>query len=385
MRVIGLMSGTSVDGIDVADVDVKRTNGKLSVRLDHFTTTRYGSALREALFAALPPNAGSNATAAELNFALGEAFADAILAALRDWGIDAGAIDLIASHGHTLYHAPQHGVTLQIGEAAVIAARTGITCVSDFRTADIALGGQGAPLVPFVDRELFAHEHECRVALNIGGIANVTILLPGGRLDEVIAFDTGPGNLLIDECARLASGGTLDFDRDGVLAAAGAPDEALLSELLRHPYFAASAPKSTGRETFGAGYARAAFERVTHSGRGSAHDAVATMTALTARTIAREIPERCDRIIVSGGGAHNPALLAMLRRELSARPTPPAIEFSDIYGVPVDAKEAVAFAVLGFDAVCGSPNNLPKCTGARAAAVLGKISPGKNYNRIKAF
>jgi len=381
MRAFGLMSGTSLDGIDVADVEVSRRAGVLAVNVLHWTTMPLGSALRAALVAVLPPHDGTIAALAELDVAVGEAFADAALTAARTWGVDTNAVDVVASHGQTMLHAPESGVTLQIGRGAVIAARTGITCASDFRSADVAHGGQGAPLVPFVDRELFASDSEFRVALNIGGIANVTLLPPAAGGDRIAAFDTGPGNVVIDEFACIASRGARQRDENGSAAARGTVDEVLLEEWLRHPFFAARPPKSTGREAFGAGFARAAFERATERGL-KADDALATATALAARSIAAAVPEECVRVIASGGGTHNATLMAALRSELARAGCDARVELTDAFGIPADAKEAVVFACLGVDAVAGRAHHLPQCTGARHPSILGQIAPGANYARL---
>lgn len=378
MRAIGLMSGTSLDGIDVADVDVRRIDGRMAIKLLHFSTAPLGKELRTTLLRSLPPHDANTACIAELNVALGEAFASAVLGAAREWRIDIDEVDVIGSHGQTLYHAPSDGVTMQIGEAAVIAARTGVTCVADFRVADMAAGGQGAPLVPYVDRELFGSDDEYRAALNIGGIANVTLLPAGCAADSILAFDCGPGNMVIDECAGLATGGAMQRDDGGTMAARGAVAAALLDELMADPFFALPAPKSTGRERFGAAYARAVWERGNALGM-NAEAIVATVTALTASAIAASIPAQCRRAIVSGGGAHNPTLLAMLRTKLERPGAATSIDVSDAHGVPADAKEAMAFAVLACEAVAGRINQLPRCTGARRASVLGKVVPGANF------
>jgi anhydro-N-acetylmuramic acid kinase len=381
MRAFGLMSGTSLDGIDVADVEVSRRDDALSVDVLHWATTPMSLALRAALMSALPPNEGSTNAVAELHVALGEAFADAALSAARGWSVDTDAIDVIGSHGQTVWHDPSGGVTLQIGQGAVIAARTGVTCVCDFRSADVARGGQGAPLVPFVDRELFGSATEYRVALNIGGIANVTLLPPGANAGRVCAFDTGPGNVIIDEFARIASGGAVHFDENGARAARGRVNEALLEEWVSHPFFAAPPPKSTGREMFGAHHARAAFDRSKALGL-NAEDALATATALTARTIAAAVPAACLRIIASGGGTHNTTLMTSLAAELARIGRRAHVESSDVYGIAADAKEAVAFACLAVDAVEGRAHHLPQSTGARAPSILGTIAPGANYPRL---
>jgi len=378
MRALGLMSGTSLDGIDVADVDVTRTGGRISAQLRHFATIPFGKELRACLVRSLPPHDATASCVAELNVALGEAFGSAVLHAAREWGLKLESVDVIGSHGQTLYHAPSDGVTMQIGEAAIIAARTGVTCVADFRVADVAAGGQGAPLVPFVDRELFSSDVEHRVALNIGGIANVTLLPAGCAAESVRAFDCGPGNMVIDECARLATGGAKERDDGGAMAARGAVNAALLDELLADPFFTQAAPKSTGRERFGAAYSAALWRRGAEL-RLDPDAVIATATALTASTIAASIPLECRRAIVSGGGAHNATLMAMLRSQLQRSGEVTAVEPSDAHGVPADAKEALAFAVLACEALAGRVNQLPRCTGARRETVLGKVVPGANF------
>jgi anhydro-N-acetylmuramic acid kinase len=390
MRVLGLISGTSADAIDAAIVGIG-AQPQLGVQLEAFCSVPYPPALRRRLFAILPPNRGSVRDVCALNFEAGEAFAAAAIEAARHAGIDLASIDLIGSHGQTLFHLlhADEGEsftrsTLQIGEPAVIAERTGITTVADFRVADVAAGGQGAPLVAYVDHALLASERETRVALNIGGIANVTILPPCAAPAGVRAFDTGPGNMLIDECVRRATDGRLEYDLDGRIAAAGAPHGELLRRLLEHPYYARPAPKSTGREQFGAGYAAEVWSAGEALGCSPA-DIVATVTALTARTIAAVIPPRTARLIVSGGGAHNPTLMRKLAEAVRAAAGQGRVaetEFADAYGLNVDAKEAIAFAVLAFQALRGVPNNLPACTGARHAVVMGKIVAGRNLPRI---
>lgn len=385
MRAIGLMSGTSADGIDVAavDVDLDRTTGKRVVRVLHFATLPYDPGLRARLLSAASHATTTIVEAGELNVAVGEALAASAIDAAARWKFELASVDVIGSHGHTLYHAPERGVTMQIGAPALIAARTGRTCVADFRVSDVALGGQGAPLVPFVDAELFADPREYRAALNIGGIANVTMLPDdacGGR-DAIRAFDTGPGNMVIDACARLASAGAVELDRDGATAARGSPDHTLLDELLADDYFARPAPKSTGRERYGAAYAARIWERGRALGL-HPDDVIATVTELTARTVAAQIPAECRRVIVSGGGVHNRTLIDMLQRALGRSTAHARVESSDVHGVAADAKEAVAFAVLACEAIAGNVNHLPSTTGASRAAVLGSITPGENYRSL---
>ena len=390
MRVAGLMSGTSLDGIDVAIVDIERRAGRLATHVVAFETIAYERNVRDALGAALPPNPGTVRDACVLNALIGGAFAHALLRVLDRADIPSTALELIGSHGQTLYHLPTDDgrspfarSTLQLGDASVIAQRSGVTCVGDFRTADVAAGGQGAPLVSYVDLLLLSDATEHRVAVNIGGIANVTILPAHCHPADVRAFDTGPGNMLIDACARIAGDGKLVRDDEGRLAAAGEVDVRLLDELLGHPYFSRRGPKTTGREEFGERFASHVWDRGRQLGTEAA-DIVATVTELTGRTIAAAVPADCDRIIASGGGTHNPSLMAAIARNLSRdrQVGSPRVSLSDDYGLPADAKEAIAFAVLAYETIHARPNNSPPATGAARAVVLGKIAPGENFRRL---
>lgn len=388
MRAIGLMSGTSADGIDVAAVDAGHRRGpddRTSFRLLHFATLPFAPALRARLLASASVPDTSVATLGELHVETGEAFAAAVIDATRAWALELGSVDVIGSHGHTAYHEPSTRVTMQIGAPSIIAARTGITCVADFRAADLAAGGEGAPLVPFVDRELFAAADEYRACLNIGGIANVTLLPDdaAGGSDAARAFDTGPGNMVIDACVRLATDGAEDFDRDGAAAARGTPSHVLLDELLDDPYFAHPGPKSTGRERYGAAFAAHVWERGRELGLHH-DDVIATVTALTARTIAAQLPRACRRVIVSGGGADNPTLMRMLQDAIGRPPAHARLDRSDEHGVPAAAKEAIAFALLACRTLAGEVNHLPSCTGASRTAILGAITPGDNYRALMA-
>jgi anhydro-N-acetylmuramic acid kinase len=352
MRVAGLISGTSVDGIDVAVVDIGET-----IQVVALKTIPYEPEVRQAILSV--SNATTHtATIARLNFLLGELFADA----LRESGIPLETIELIGSHGQTIFHEGEpieflgHKVasTLQIGEAAIIAERTGIETIADFRTADIAAGGKGAPLVPFLDYQLFRHHELARVALNIGGIANVTVIPANARPEDVIAFDTGPGNMVMDALAP-------PFDRDGERARAGRVNDALLEQLLADPYYHRAPPKSCGREQYGAEFVR-----------NSGID-VATAMELTVRTIALAIERHpaTREVIVSGGGAHNVYLMERLRAVLN-----PRVTTSAEFGIDVDAKEAILFAVLAYETYHRRAGNLPSATGARKPVILGKISKG---------
>ncbi|MDO8506792.1 MAG: anhydro-N-acetylmuramic acid kinase [Candidatus Limnocylindria bacterium] len=361
MIAIGLMSGTSGDGVDGAAIalDVPATN----VRIVATASLPYPKAIREAVLALGEGGTADAREIARLHGLLGDSYAELAARLCADLGLRP---DVITVHGQTVAHLPDEHVTFQIGDASRVARRTGVPVVSDLRSADVAAGGEGAPLVPFADFVLFARLAPVAV-LNIGGIANLT-LIPTSRADDVIAFDTGPGNMIIDGVAA-AIGATHDIDGRG--ASRGRVDDETLSEFLAHPYFARRAPKSTGREIFGAVFARRLLEIVTRHG-GSHDDALATATALTARTIAdglrRESPHPASRLLVAGGGARNPTLITMLAASL-----PIPIETTDAHGVPAEYREAVAFAILGAYRLRGLPNTLPRATGARLPVSGGAL------------
>ena len=350
MRVAGVMSGTSLDGIDVAIVE---TDGRRVTTLG-FQSTPYSEAVRRNILA-VSNTTTTTAAISRLNFQLGELYARAVQRACRRYG----PVALIGCHGQTIYHEGGAS-TLQIGEAAVIAERTGVPVISDFRTRDIAAGGQGAPLVPFVDCLLFRHPRRTRIALNIGGIANITVI-PSG-----IAFDTGPGNMVIDALAREYTGGRQNFDRGGRIAARGNLNRPLLDRLLADPYYRAKPPKSAGREQYGAEF----VTRLKQT-RLPLPDLIATATVLTAAAIARAAaPFQPDELIVSGGGAHNPQILAHLAAFLPGV----ALATTADYGIDPDAKEAIAFAILAYRTWRRKPSNLPSATGARHPVILGKLT-----------
>lgn len=388
MKVIGLMSGTSVDGVDAAVVEIQGAPPNLEIALLSFTHMLFNRDQQRRIFSLFDPTTGTVDQICAMNFAIGEWFASAALQAIEEAGLSPpGAapgrdIALIGSHGQTIYHAVGADApvksTLQIGEAAVIAARTGITTVADFRVADVAAGGQGAPLVSYVDWLLLRHPTLTRAVQNIGGIANVTYLPPGDDPAGVVAFDTGPGNMLIDDAARRATNGTQTYDRDGMLAAQGRIDRELLAEWMAHPYLAQSPPKTTGREQFGAKYGALIWAQAQERGL-FANDTAATLTAFTAASIAdayrRFLPYMPNEVILGGGGASNPTLVRMLRQHLA----PTRVLSHEAVGLPSDAKEAIAFAVLAYEAIHGRPGNLPTCTGAGTRTILGKITPGANY------
>ena len=368
MRVAGVMSGTSLDGIDVAVVEIQGRR----VESVGFQSTPYPESVRAAILgvsggAGLQTCPAATREISRLNFQLGELYARAVLRAIRRFG----AVELIGCHGQTIYHEGGAN-TLQIGEAAVLAERTGVPVVSNFRARDIAAGGQGAPLVPYVDTLLFRHPKRMRIALNVGGIANITVIPPNARPADVTAFDTGPGNMVIDALAREFSKGRLNYDRGGRIAESGRVDMRLLDSLLADRYYRRKPPKSAGREQYGAEF----VARMKESGL-PIRDLIATATVLTAATITmavigrmpQGIPTKTD-LIVSGGGAHNPQIMAHLAAFLPGV----AISTSADHGIDIDAKEAIAFALLAHETWRGRPSNLPSATGAKRAVVLGDIT-----------
>lgn len=380
MRVIGLMSGTSYDAVDAAACDLERGHGDAAGELRltplGMIGAPYPADLREALAAALPPAGTSLAEVCRLDTGIGRAFAR--LAARADRELCSGGAELIASHGQTVYHwvadGRVHG-TLQLGEPAWIAEETGCPVVSGFRPRDVAAGGQGAPLVSLIDLMLLRGRPGVSAALNIGGIANVTVSAPAG---DPVAFDTGPGNALMDAAVRELTSGRLAYDEDGALAAAGRVHEGLLERLLAESFYRLPPPKTTGKELFHAGYAGsrpAGFERL------PGPDVIATLTRLTARTVADALrPFGVGEVFASGGGVRNPTLMGMLREELGSG----VLRTSEELGLPAAAKEAYAFAVLGYLTLHGLPGNAPPCTGAAGPRVLGSITPGARPLRLPA-
>ncbi|GIH11712.1 anhydro-N-acetylmuramic acid kinase [Rhizocola hellebori] len=373
MRVLGMISGTSHDGIDVAVVDFALAGTTLHGSLRHAACIPYPPALRARLRAALPPASLTFAEVCTLDTLIGQAFADAASAALAV----AGKVDLICSHGQTVYHWVEAGKvhgTLQLGQPAWIAERTGTPVVSDLRARDVAAGGQGAPLVALMDTLLLSGLPGRPAALNLGGIANLTIPTHPGAF-PALAYDLGPANALIDAAAWRACGA--HFDRDGELAAAGRIDPDLLAALLAEPYYALPPPKTTGKELFNLAY----LESLLSQRNLAAVDVVATVTALTAEIVAAEVKRHgIDTVIASGGGCANPTLMAMVRSRLDGI----NVVTSGTLGVPSDAKEAIAFALLGYFTAHGLPGNIPSCTGAAAPRILGTITPGRAQLRIPA-
>jgi anhydro-N-acetylmuramic acid kinase len=375
---LGIMSGTSADGIDVALV---RIAGR-KAHLENFAAFPFTRGVQQAILQLGEGRPVTTGEISQLNFLLGEEFAAAALAACKKFRVAPSKIDVIGSHGQTVYHqgtpSAFHGQriasTLQIGEPSVIAARTGITTVGDFRPADIAAGGQGAPLVPFVDFMLYRHTRIGRVALNIGGIANVTVIPAAASLDDVFAFDTGPGNMVIDALVRHYTGGRKDFDRNAEIAARGALLPGLLQGFLKGNYFSKLPPKTAGREQYGEKFLLALLSR-REVRRANPSDVVRTVTILTALSIVdafhRFIGPRVKigELIVSGGGARNPLLMAQIESGLHGVRVRDAGELD----VPADAKEAFAFAVLACETMRRRPANVPGATGARRPVILGKV------------
>jgi anhydro-N-acetylmuramic acid kinase len=383
MLVLGIMSGTSADGIDVALARISGAPPRLNAKLENHTTFPFPPQVRDAILRIAGGGNANTEELSQLNFLLGELFAEAAIKACQKFHVSLSRVSLIGSHGQTVYHQgkPSHAFgaskiasTMQIGEPAVIAARTGIATVADFRPADMAGGGQGAPLVPFVDYLLYRHPRIGRVALNIGGIANVTVIPAGAKPNDVIAFDTGPGNMVIDALVSHFSSGRKRFDRDAKIAASGRVLPELVNSLLAERYFHEPPPKSAGREQFGEVCMRR-FVSLRRSGRMRSNDLVRTATALTSLSIIdawhRFISPRAriGQLIVAGGGAHNPLIMAQLSAALKGVEV---LRSSDL-GVPADAKEAFAFAILAYETVHGRAANLPSATGAKRPAILGKV------------
>jgi anhydro-N-acetylmuramic acid kinase len=381
--VIGLMSGTSADGIDVALARISGSGDDIAASIAAFETYAYTEPERRAILSVFAPDTPL-VDVCRMNFALGRMFADAVLKLVASRDLKLDQIDLIASHGQTICHLPpgaphadsDSGSTLQIGEPSVIAEVTGVTVVADFRPRDMAAGGQGAPLVPYADYVLFRSPNRTRAVQNIGGIANVTVLPASGKVDDVIAFDTGPGNMIIDALVVAFSQGEMTFDRDGELSALGRVDDDLLRWLMSHDFVRRQPPKSTGREEFGAPFVSELLARAESTGV-SAEDLLTTATAFTAESIAQAYrnfvpPEYVvDEVILGGGGSYN----ATLRRMLQERLPETQVFLHEDFGIRGDAKEALAFAILGNETMLGRPANLPRVTGARRAVVLGKIVP----------
>jgi anhydro-N-acetylmuramic acid kinase len=386
-KVVGLMSGTSADGVDAALVEIEGCGLDTDIRLIEFDTRPFPKDVQNRIFELFSSASRNQSVASstcsvrdvcEMNFVLGDIFAQAALDVIAQAGLRTSEVDLIGSHGQTICHLPDSSIrsTLQIGEPAVIAQRTGIVTVGDFRVADVAAGGQGAPLVPYVDFLLFRDSEKSRAIQNIGGISNVTVLPAGGNMEDILAFDTGPGNMVIDETVRIVTDAQRDYDHNGAMASKGVPSSNLLRELLSHPFLRSPPPKTTGREEFGTHFARELVDKARKSGISDV-DLIATVTAYTAECIYQNyeqfiLPEYdISEILVSGGGLHNVKLMDLLRAKFNSV----SVRSVEDFGLVSDAKEAVAFAVLANETVNGNPGNVPGATGAKYPVVLGKIIP----------
>jgi len=380
--VAGVMSGTSADGINVALTRIQGRGFRSRLELLAHYQFPFPAEVRRAVLAMMNANSASIAELGRLNFLLGELYADAVRAAQRRARLEC---ELVGCHGQTLYHQGEAKLflgrriacTWQTGEAAITAAKLGVPVVSDFRPSDMANGGKGAPLVPFLDYVLYRHRRYGRIVQNLGGIGNLTAIPPRAIPEDVVAFDTGPGNMVMDAVTeRLFD---RPYDRSGRLAARGEPIERVLQPLLRHPFFRQKPPKTAGREQFGREFARE-FLRLCR--RADENDIVATATALTARSIGIAVrrfvlprvepPARFREFVVSGGGTENATLMRMIREELA--PAKMRVRTSDEFGLPSDAKEAAAFALLAYQTWRRIPSNVPSATGAERPAILGKVS-----------
>lgn len=375
-KVIGLISGTSADGVDSAIVEIHGFGINTSISLIDFATYPYPSEILQRLLKLFAPSTCSIEEICEMNFILGNFFAQSALNIIEKSGLRPHEIDLIGSHGQTICHLPDRvpRSTLQIAEPSVISNVTGIVTVADFRVADVAVGGNGAPLVPYVDYLLLRHKQKNRAIQNIGGISNVTFLPANCRDEDIIAFDTGPGNMIIDELARIITNGQKNYDINGEMASKGTINESLLNDMLSDPFIHRPPPKTAGRENFGSHFTQKLLEKATRLGI-SAYDIMATATAFTVESIYENyrisILERYNlhEIIISGGGLHNLTLMNMLKQRFHPIPVKNIEEF----GISSDAKEAIAFAILANETLNGNPNNVPSATSATKKVILGKI------------
>lgn len=383
--VVGLMSGTSIDGIDAAVVKISE-EADFSVELIEFISLPYSLEMRQLIMDCCDEKTGTVDQICRLNFQLGELLTESVIQVVKKAGLSLSEIDLIGSHGQTVYHDvsdPALISTLQIGSGAVLAERTKITTVSNFRQRDVAAGGEGAPLVPYVDHLLYSSSEFNRVLQNIGGIGNYTYLPRAATVEAVLGSDTGPGNMLIDGVISLLTGGSLRFDQDGVLASQGEVSENLLDRLMNHPFILQQAPKTTGREVFGQLYAEKVISWAKELKLSDA-DLLATVTAFTAYSIIdayqRFIPGKIDQMIIGGGGSYNQTLLQMISQyghQVFGQDL--RVLTQEDLGFSSEAKEAVAFAVLAYQTMKGVANNMWKVTGANHPVILGDITPGHNF------
>lgn len=379
MRILGMISGTSHDGIDMAIIDFRvDSTDQLVATIDYVDSKPYSTALRASLMSSLPPADAGFEQLCKLDTNIGRAFADAALTALSHFK-PSQPVDAICTHGQTVFHWVEHGKaygTLQIGQPAWMAESTGLPVISNVRTADIAAGGEGAPLVPILDQVLLTPYRQRGLvcgALNLGGISNITVCAPSS---ETRAWDIGPANALIDACIADYTAGSETYDRDGRIAQSGKVNSDLLNILLREPYYALLPPKSSGKELFNLEYVRNALKR--YGQTIPFRDVIATLSELTAITVADTINnEHVKYLIASGGGIHNPVIMNRMRKLAPNTMIVP----SDRVGIPADAKEAIAFALIGWATLHGLPSNVPSCTGASSPRVLGEITPAPYGSR----
>lgn len=388
--VVGLMSGTSLDGIDAALVEISGAGSETNVEVKHFISNPFPTEVRDVLLDIASGQLVSAGIISQLSVLLGRLYSQAVFQVCQDVRLPVHQLDLIGCHGQTIFHQSDpnplcgHQIisTLQIGEAAVLAEETGVTTIADFRPSDMAAGGTGAPLIPFVDFVLFRDARLGRVLLNLGGIANITLVPPSCQITEVQAFDSGPGNMVTDALIRHFSQGSQQFDAEGHLARSGRPLPTVLDSLLSDPYFYRDPPKSAGREQFGDPFVK---KLLTLAESATTEDLVCTATELTARTVASAVLQsansriQLDQLVVSGGGVHNRHLMQRLKELLPHLEVIPIDEL----GIPSDAKEALGFAILANETFELGTGNLPSVTGARHPVILGKVSYGKNYGKLR--
>lgn len=387
MYVVGLMSGTSGDGVDGGLVEIKDNKDGIDMNLLEFITLPYSDKLKSELNKILPPNSGSVDELTYMHYYLGRKFGEAALKLIEKSNLEESNVGLIASHGHTIRNLPPKNPFFngrcrkQIGELAIIAEMTGITTIGDFRPAEVAAGGEGAPLIPYFDYHLLRSSSRDRVILNLGGIANITYIPSGASLDDLVAFDVGPGNMIIDQVVSKVTDGEQGFDEDGEFAARGETDKKLLDELMRHPFINKEPPKSAGHEDFGSDY----VDRIITLAKKmniSKEDLISTVTEFTTEAVAFNLDKYLgyiNEIIVSGGGVHNDTLMKTLNTKLDSC----EVSTTEEYGVPIDAKEAMGFALLGYQGLHKIPNNVPSSTGAEHPTVIGKIVWGRKDFKSK--
>lgn len=385
-NIIGLMSGTSVDGIDAALVNIDELDDGISVKIIDFISLPYQKSFKEKIFKAADTEKSRVQDIAELNIELADKFVEAVFELLKDSSFSIRDIDLIASHGQTIYHNVEDQdkiSTLQIGAGAFITQKTSVTTVCNFRMRDLAAGGEGAPLIPYVDHLLYTSQAKNRVLQNIGGIANFTYLPAGADFDEVRGSDNGPGNMLIDYAVKILTDNQFEYDKDGQMAAQGKIDKELLDHMMKHPFIKKDIPKSSGRKDFGKSYALKIIE-LAQAKKLKTNDIIASITAFTVEAIVdsyqRFLGSQIDEIIISGGGSCNKFLVAKIRK-LSQQNISAEIQVLTLEDIAQssEAKEAAAFAVLGYQTLKGRTNNVPAVTGAREAVVLGDIVPGNDF------